>query len=1155
MSELFGELGKKVKSNLESSNRNILPHHPMLALLPRWNSNIRPAFICTTCRYNLLGRTDPLSHHTTSVAFSTTRNYGHRRRRKVAESRSAISSSPDALERLRQSLIAEENVNEGKEVVKAEKKQKSKPPKVKVTEKATKKASPAKAKETAKAARKESIDKAKQAPKAAKEENPEKAEKIEGKILAKKKTKYTKTEKPADTKKPARGKTPGISKKPTVSGISSKINRISKLAIKAQVSSKDRGKGTTVLVDESNISEKESHGQDDKPKSVQRKRVSTNIPVIKYIATTQSSAINDESTTREVLVKCIESGSLSPADTVKAVRKLRADLIRPQLASKASLVRTHLSGKGYSKEQLLPVTKASSSSAIKMEKGSGFSSIKDAMKSPTPSVSQKVAPSAPKPPKNIKTGPIPKTKAQKKAGFEIETLSADGITMTPIERAQKPVPKLSYGLDRVLFNPGVYHLQDPRSRVFNFDPYLQKIMPVKDFDFNALKAYTTSSRDEVLIRMMKEQKKKYTGSTSSMSAALAHFHFLLSAWRPINTSMLSKGFPVQLHTFTQLQKGPSAVFLRYKDGAYAIDADKEYDTSNILAMLGKSMEKLLTLPKEEFEKYRRKPSGEFSEQIQEDETFHYTTLGDFLLRSQLDAYDPRIPGTGMFDLKTRAVVSIRMDVQQYETGMGYEIQGRHGEYQSFEREYYDMIRAAFLKYSLQVRMGRMDGIFVAFHNIERIFGFQYISLPELDLTIHGTEDTTIGDNEFKLSLDLLNKVLNRATEKYPEKSLRLHFESRGEANPFMYIFAEPLEEDEIDRIQTTNSAEIAAFEKRVLNLIDAAGDQQSLEERKSAEWEILRSKVESSIEEDEMDIQEMRDIAETLLAESEYWDDLSLEEKEKCIEALVKSSTFNEGPDEQNLNESHLVDSEDGTSKFGDEIPEDDTVVQEEYTDEQDDTKMAEEEEVSNKEEQLIDQDISPGNDSSFENGIAADKATTDEEMAEPNDSRADNKPQSNDKVSSSYVSLDHPVQATLEDKQSSTNESITPGDEPVKDSTKPPVKDVLAMTLVIRNLVDGEYVARPLDLKNGDKKWTVEYALADVEQQDRAQLLYTACKRRRYEVLATTKKDKDAWGMAYVDNLKKLSQVGRRWREKQDNMDSKRPTIVLGEEFEEKVV
>ena len=294
-------------------------------------------------------------------------------------------------------------------------------------------------------------------------------------------------------------------------------------------------------------------------------------------------------------------------------------------------------------------------------------------------------------------------------------------------------------------------------------------MPVAEFDFNALKEYITSSRDEALKAIAKAQGKRYLGSTSSMTAVLAHFHFLLSQWRPINTSMLSKEFPTNLSSFTELQRTPSAIFLRWKDGSYAIDADKQFANANILSMLGKSMEKLLTLSTEDYEKYRKSSSTELPENEQlGPESFHYSTMGDFLMRSQLDAHDPRLPGTGMFDLKTRAVVSIRMDVTHFEHGLGYQIKSRQGEWESYEREYYDMIRAAFLKYSMQVRMGRMDGIFVAFHNIERIFGFQYISLPEMDSTIHGQFDTTIGDQEFKLSLDLLNKVLNKATKRFPD---------------------------------------------------------------------------------------------------------------------------------------------------------------------------------------------------------------------------------------------------------------------------------------------------------------------------------------------------------------------------------------------------
>jgi hypothetical protein len=38
----------------------------------------------------------------------------------------------------------------------------------------------------------------------------------------------------------------------------------------------------------------------------------------------------------------------------------------------------------------------------------------------------------------------------------------------------------------------------------------------------------------------------------------------------------------------------------------------------------------------------------------------------FVMRSQLDCHDPRLPGTGVFDIKTRACVSIRMDLLNYQ---------------------------------------------------------------------------------------------------------------------------------------------------------------------------------------------------------------------------------------------------------------------------------------------------------------------------------------------------------------------------------------------------------------------------------------------------------------------------------------------------------
>ena len=410
---------------------------------------------------------------------------------------------------------------------------------------------------------------------------------------------------------------------------------------------------------------------------------------------------------------------------------------------------------------------------------------------------------------------------------DIVSVDPSNLVITPIKIPQPPVPGLEYGLDRVLFNPGVYQLQDPHSRVYNFDPYLQKIMPVVEFDYNALKEYKTSSQDSALSALAKEHGKRYIGSTSSMTSTLGHFHYLLSNFRPLNLAMLSRGFPDKQDSFTQINRAPNAIFLRYKgDGTYAIDADKEFDGANVLMMLGKSMEKLLTLSTSDYERYKKGNSHLVPEEERTaPESFEYTSMGDFLMRSQLDAHDSRLPGTGMFDLKTRAVVSVRMNADDFQPMTGYEIHTLQGRFESYEREYYDMIRSTMLKYMLQVRMGRMDGIFVAYHNVERIFGFQYIPLKEMDRALHGQSDVCLGNQEFKISLEMMNKVLDKATAKFPGQSLRFHFEAvqqevGSDTAPatVMWIYAEPMAEDDIDRIQSIPRAKVAEFERTMMGI-------------------------------------------------------------------------------------------------------------------------------------------------------------------------------------------------------------------------------------------------------------------------------------------------------------------------------------------------
>ena len=376
-------------------------------------------------------------------------------------------------------------------------------------------------------------------------------------------------------------------------------------------------------------------------------------------------------------------------------------------------------------------------------------------------------------------GAKPQKKNKKERSPTTRTLRADTSHFKSLTIADQPkVPQLAHSLDRVLFNPGVYHLQDPRSRVFNFDPYVEKILPVSDFNFAALQSFVSSSKDKRLEQLARQHNKRYVSSSSSMTGVLATFHFLLSQWRPLNLGNVSRSFPEDSLKFTRTTRGPAAAYLRWRDGTYALEVDKTYDTETVLSALGHSMEKFLTRSPEEFHKFR-KPSksakraaaadGQPEPLDVESNVYHYSEVGDFLVRSQLDAGDARLPGTGIFDLKTRAVVAVRMDSKNYEAMRGYEIRGRFGRWESFEREYYDMVRSVFLKYSLQARLGRMDGIFVAFHNTTRFFGFQYIPLEEMDQALHGVTDPALGDNEMVLSMQILNDVLDRATRKFPKQ--------------------------------------------------------------------------------------------------------------------------------------------------------------------------------------------------------------------------------------------------------------------------------------------------------------------------------------------------------------------------------------------------
>ena len=80
-------------------------------------------------------------------------------------------------------------------------------------------------------------------------------------------------------------------------------------------------------------------------------------------------------------------------------------------------------------------------------------------------------------------------------------------------QTSRPVASLAHGLDRVLFkwvsdnvippianfsSPSVYWFQDPHSKVYNFPQAIQKIPDVRDFAFERVTGFVTSSKDTVI---------------------------------------------------------------------------------------------------------------------------------------------------------------------------------------------------------------------------------------------------------------------------------------------------------------------------------------------------------------------------------------------------------------------------------------------------------------------------------------------------------------------------------------------------------------------------------------------------------------------------------------------------------------------------------
>lgn len=409
------------------------------------------------------------------------------------------------------------------------------------------------------------------------------------------------------------------------------------------------------------------------------------------------------------------------------------------------------------------------------------------------------------------------------------------------------LPRLHHGLDRVLFSPGVHFLQDPRTRLYNFTPYLKRIVSHKDFDFKKVQAHVLAGKDDSLMQECLKHNKSFYSSTSSMTQALLQFYLFLNRYSAAEDSKHRFPFPEFTHSMRSL---PATLIVEPKaeksDGGHvwSVTSDKSNDVELILSKMGHCLETLLTTDENEFKNFliSENADKETSEEyLKAQNVYNYLMYGDFLMRSQLDCYDNRLPGNGTFDIKTRAVCAVRYDRALEPEQSTYQIWKSNGRFESFERETNDLIRSgAMLKYGFQARIGQMDGIFLAYHNLNSFFGFQYIPLGDIDeihysdsrmevlspehgngeVNLPATTATAFAENQFKMSLliweDLMKQVIEdlKGTE-HDGQAFRLVFKwvksstenaeagsepAEGESN--LRVYAVPLGAEKVAEIQS-----------------------------------------------------------------------------------------------------------------------------------------------------------------------------------------------------------------------------------------------------------------------------------------------------------------------------------------------------------------
>ena len=338
------------------------------------------------------------------------------------------------------------------------------------------------------------------------------------------------------------------------------------------------------------------------------------------------------------------------------------------------------------------------------------------------------------------------------------------------------------------------------------------------------------------------------------------------------------------------------------------------------------------------------------------------------------------------------------------------------------------------------------------------------------------------------------------------QSLRIHFETREAATPFMYVFAEPVSEEQVTQIQNRNTEKIEEFENRILGLHQSKenSDEGFTDKTDRSEWDDLRANVEDAMDQDELNLDEA-----PAMTDAEAGDLVASTDKDEHSQASTPAII--------------------GKSNAS---PEKDLDATDSLT------------EVSIRDEpQPPTKDLAEHGQSSDESDASDAVQGSASFQPEPGNSADDAASTKQGLASDPNKDEDFEIEADTSFLEDMDQSLPSPLDEDGK--------EVLAMTLTLRNKVNGAFVLRPDALKPDDE-WSIEYSLVEVPDPRRAWSLYEACQARRRKKLEAPMPQEDADKVNYyVRNLRELSQRGRVWRDQMDESERGKPVRILGNDLQ----